>query len=165
MISITKVGVESIPVIKDQAQITWAVAYASILSPGQMQYMLHLFYSENSLQKQMQDGHQFIIAYHGDIPVGFASYSPKNTDHPKVYRLHKLYINPDQQGKGIGKLLLNFIINEIKHRSATDLELNVNRNNKALHFYLNAGFVIIAEEDIDIGNDYFMNDYVLGMEV
>lgn len=165
MISIKKVGVESIPFIKEQAEITWAVAYASILLPGQMQYMLHLFYSENSLQKQMQDGHQFIIAFNEDMPAGFASYSSKSTDHPKIYRLHKLYINPNQQGKGIGKLLLNFIINEIKHKSATDLELNVNRNNKALDFYLNSGFVIIHEEDIDIGNGYFMNDYVMGMRV
>jgi ribosomal protein S18 acetylase RimI-like enzyme len=39
--------------------------------------------------------------------------------------------------------------------------LNVNRNNKALGFYQKFGFVILREEDIDIGNGYFMNDYIM----
>ena len=126
-----------------------------------MQYMLNLFYSENSLQEQMQKGHRFIIAFDDDIPVGFAAYSPKNSAEPTVYRLHKLYINPHQQGKGIGKILLNFIINDIKQGAATCIELNVNRHNKALGFYQQSGFVIVREEDIDIGNGYFMNDYIM----
>jgi hypothetical protein len=37
----------------------------------------------------------------------------------------------------------------------------MNRNNKARQFYEKNGFIIIKEEDIDIGNNYFMNDYVM----
>ena len=161
MIDVKRAGVESIRVIKNLAELTWAVAYASILSPHQMQYMLNLFYSESSLQKQMQEGHQFIIIFANDIPVGFASYSPKSIEEPFVFRLHKIYINPHLQSKGIGKILLGFIINDIQPKAATHLELNVNRHNKALGFYQKYGFVIIGEEDIDIGNGYFMNDYIM----
>ena len=161
MIVIKKAGAEYIPVIKQLAEITWAVAYNSILSPEQMQYMLQLFYSERSLQEQMDKGHQFIIAFDDSVAVGFAAYSPKKINSTDVYRLHKLYIDPQQQVKGFGKILLNFIIDDIKPAPARILELNVNRYNTALGFYQRSGFVITGEEDIDIGNGYFMNDYVM----
>ena len=41
------------------------------------------------------------------------------------------------------------------------LELNVNRHNDAFHFYTKLGFSISKEEDNDIGEGYFMNDYVM----
>ena len=162
---VKKVGAESIPIIQELAHTIWAIAYSSIISPQQMQYMLHLFYSDIALQKQLQEGHRFILALDEDTPIGFATYSPKHLKEPLVYRLHKLYINPNQQGKGVGKLLLDFIINDIKPLQAAQLELNVNRKNKAINFYKKYGFTILKEEDIDIGEGYFMNDYVMGMEV
>ena len=163
MIPVNKVGIESIPVIQDLAERAWKIAYASIISTEQMKYMLDLFYSEASLKKQMQDGHQFILAKDHNIPVGFASYSIKSPDEPDTYRLHKIYIDPQQQGKGIGKLLIGFIINDISTYDAANLELNVNRHNKALDFYQKIGFKIVKEEDINIGNGYFMNDYILNL--
>lgn len=162
MIIVKKVAEESIPAIQELAEITWAIAYAAILPPHQMAYMLDLFYSTVALQKQMQEGHRFILATDNNEAVGFASYSAK-AEAAEVYRLHKIYIDPNQQGKGLGKILLDFIIADIKPSGATDLELNVNRSNKALGFYQKLGFVIIHEEDIDIGNGYFMNDYVMNL--
>ena len=44
---------------------------------------------------------------------------------------------------------------------AKKLSLNVNRQNQAAHFYQKAGFSITATEDIDIGNGYYMNDYIM----
>ena len=165
MIAVKKTGPENIPAIQELAQVTWAIAYASIITPEQMSYMLDLFYSNNSLHEQIEKGHQFIIAWEEGIAVGFASYSPKSDEEPSVYRLHKIYIDPNQQGKGTGKILLDFIIADIKPAAATELELNVNRSNNALGFYQKFGFVIIREEDIDIGNGYFMNDYVMTLAV
>ena len=164
MIIVKEVGEESIPAIQELAQMTWAIAYAAILPPQQMAYMLDLFYSTNALQKQMQDGDQFILATDNNEPVGFASYSAK-AGSAELYRLHKIYIDPNQQGKGVGKILLNFIIADIKPEGATDIELNVNRSNKALGFYQKLGFVIIREEDIDIGNGYYMNDYIMNLSL
>jgi ribosomal protein S18 acetylase RimI-like enzyme len=49
----------------------------------------------------------------------------------------------------------------MKTQGATTLQLNVNRNNPAKIFYEKLGFAVLNEEDIDIGNGYFMNDYVM----
>ena len=68
------------------------------------------------------------------------------------------------KGKISANKFLNYVITEIKKTGATSLQLNVNRHNKALHFYEKQGFKIIREEDIDIGEGYFMNDYVMELK-
>jgi ribosomal protein S18 acetylase RimI-like enzyme len=162
MIAIRKVSFESIAIIRNLANITWPIAYGEILSPQQLDYMMELIYSKNALQKQMEKGQQFLLALEDEKPVAFAAYSILTTADNSIYKLDKIYILPNQQGKGIGKFLINHIIESIK--PSTTLRLNVNRQNKALHFYQKLGFKIINEEDIDIGNGFYMNDYVMELE-
>ncbi|MEO5942757.1 MAG: GNAT family N-acetyltransferase [Ferruginibacter sp.] len=163
---INKAGTGDIKEIQQLVYTTWPDAYGAILSKDQLDYMLELIYNDKALKNQIENlQHQFIIAYEEEEAVGFASYSPKDINNSSVFRLHKLYVLPSQQGKGTGKLLLNYIINEIKNADASILELNVNRHNKAFHFYKKSGFTISHEADIDIGNDYFMNDYVMELAV
>ncbi len=114
--------------------------------------MLNLFYSTSSLKKQMVDEkHSFILIKDNESPVGFASYSA--TKQPDVFKLHKIYVLANQQGKGLGKTIVDFIVNDIKPKNARALQLNVNRNNKAKSFYERLGFSVIKEEDINIGNN------------
>lgn len=165
MLKILPAGIKDIPVINSLAHSIWPVAYEHILSKAQMDYMLHLFYDPSSLLQQMEDqSHQFIILYFNDEPRGFASFSVK-PGIADIYKLHKLYVQTDQQGTGFGKALLNHVIDLIKKEGGKYLQLNVNRNNKALQFYLKHDFKIIAQEDVDIGQCYFMNDYVMEREL
>ena len=46
-------------------------------------------------------------------------------------------------------------------QAASALELNVNKNNPAIHFYKKLDFVISRQEVIDIGNGFVMDDYVM----
>jgi diamine N-acetyltransferase len=166
MIVIRPAGESDIPAIQQIAQLTWPVTYGPILPQQQLDYMLELIYSTAALEAQLQKGHHFLLATEEDNNVGFASYGLiEKKENDTVFKLHKIYIDPAQQGKGIGKLLLDKVINEIKQAGATQLILNVNRFNKARNFYEKLGFTVIAEEDIDIGNGYFMNDYVMRIEL
>jgi hypothetical protein len=45
------------------------------------------------------------------------------------------------------------------------IELNVNRTNTAVKFYQNYGFAIVEEVDIEIGSDFWMNDYVMQLPI
>ncbi|MBS1918399.1 MAG: GNAT family N-acetyltransferase [Bacteroidetes bacterium] len=158
-ISIRFAGTEDINIIGFLAQQIWPATYAGILEEEQLNYMLNLFYSPSSLKKQiLEDNHIFLIIEDDEEPVGFASYSFISQG---IYKLHKIYVLPNQQGKGLGKTIVDFIVNEIKPLNATALQLNVNRHNKAKNFYERLGFTVIKEEDINIGNNYFMNDYVM----
>lgn len=141
----------------------WPQTYTPIIGAEQVSYMLGRFYDPEALKQQMENGHQFLLAYDEAIPVAFASYSGIE---PQIYKLHKLYIILGQQGKGIGRFLIDHIVADLKQRNATALRLNVNRYNTAARaFYEKTGFKQILEEDIDIGNGYFMNDYVLSLPI
>lgn len=147
-----------VTLIRTLAHQTWPQSYKEILSGGQINYMLKAMYSEAALLKQMSEGHQFIVVYNNAIPVGFASFDEMA---PTVFKLHKIYMLPNQQGRGLGKFTIQQIIADIHPRGATALRLNVNRHNKAKSFYEKLGFVIIKEEKIDIGNGYVMDDFVM----
>lgn len=162
MITFKKADTGSIHLIRELTFKIWPQTYSAILTPQQMEYMLDMMYSESSLQEQMQQKkHSFIIAFYNEEPAGFASYSLKNTSDNTSYKLHKIYILPHIQGAGLGKKTIEYIINDIVPLGARLLELNVNRYNKAKTFYEKLGFTIIKEEDISIGNGYFMNDYIM----
>lgn len=153
---------KDIPLIRELTFKVWPQTYAPILSTDQINYMLEMMYSEASLQKQIKEGSQFIIIDDEIEPVGFAAYQPVENN---VYKLHKIYVLPSQQGKGTGKYLLSYIINEIQQKGATALQLQVNRHNKAKDFYQKLGFKVIKEADFDIGNGYFMNDYIMEKKI
>lgn len=159
MFEIRKAGTDDIPLIRDLTFRVWPQTYISILSEAQIDYMLEMMYSESSLIKQMmEEGCQFILVYDEKEAVGFASFSETE---PGIWKLHKIYILPNQQGKGTGRFALNYINNAIKQRNAKALQLQVNRYNKARDFYEKLGFTVIKVADVDIGNGYFMNDYVM----
>jgi GNAT superfamily N-acetyltransferase len=146
------------------AQQIWPVTYGEILSEEQMKYMLNLFYNPAALRKQMlEDKHQFLIVEQDEEPIGFASWGPAG--EAGVYKLHKLYVLTGQQGKGLGRALLQYIFEAIRPLGARVLRLNVNRHNKARQFYERMGFAVVREEDVPIGNGYFMNDYVMEVMV
>jgi diamine N-acetyltransferase len=146
------------------AQQIWPPTYGSILSPEQLQYMMNLFYSPASLRRQMvEQRHRFLIVEQGDEPIGFASWGAE--DAPGLFKLHKIYVLPGQQGKGLGRSLLQFIFEDIAPKGGTRLRLNVNRYNKARQFYERMGFAVIGEEDVPIGEGYFMNDYIMEVAV
>lgn len=166
MLEIKKAGIKDIDLIQQLAHDIWPDAYGKIISPAQLSYMLNKIYSKDALTNQFENLlHEFILLFENDNAIGFASYSPKHTEDATHYRLHKLYVLPNRQRKGNGKFILNYIITEIKQAGAKSLELNVNRHNKALHFYDKIGFSIAREEDIDIGGGYFMNDYIMSLEL
>lgn len=161
-LEIRKAGLQDIFIIHELAHQIWPVTYENIISAGQIDYMLDLIYSEKALTKQIEIlRHQFIIIEQDAVPIGFASYSPKYETDPTIFRLNKLYVVPGMQNGGKGKLLVNSVIGEIKKAGALILELNVNRHNPAIYFYKKLEFEVINEEDIDIGNGFFMNDFIM----
>ena len=163
MFEIKKAGTNDIPLIRELTFLVWPQTYAPILSQEQIDYMLETMYSENSLQKQIaEDGSQFIIVYEDGNPVGFASY---HEEEPRRWKLNKIYILRNQQGKGTGKHVINYIIDEIKKQNAASLFLQVNQYNNAKAFYERLGFNEVDFINLDIGNGFFMNDYIMEKKV
>jgi ribosomal protein S18 acetylase RimI-like enzyme len=156
---IVNATIDDIPLIRELTFQVWPQTYAEVITKEQISYMLDMMYSETSLKRQMTEEHcRFLFIYEDEKPAGFASYSEIE---PGTFKLHKIYILPGGQGKGKGRFMIDHILNEIKTKMGKALQLQVNRENKARWFYEKLGFSIIREIDLDIGNGFFMRDYIM----
>lgn len=151
---------EQLAIVKNLAYKIWPNAYETILSKAQLDYMLEMIYSIDSLEKQFDKGHIFLLIEDDQSFIGFASYE-LNCNNSNKTKLQKLYVLPEIQGKGIGKQVIDYIKEKVVLSNNLALFLNVNKFNKAKDFYQKYGFQIIKEEVIDIGNNYIMDDYVM----
>ncbi len=149
--------------IRELAIRIFPVTYQDIVEAPQIDYMMEMFYTQDNLIRQFESGQQFLIIYHEGNAAGYASYTPLNSSGD--YKLNKIYLDTQLQGKGLGRILLNDVISRLKAAGAKSLRLNVNRFNKAVGFYRNMGFFVMKEELLDIGNGYFMDDFVMELSL
>jgi GNAT superfamily N-acetyltransferase len=165
MFTIKKATTEDIPLIHDLAGRTWEPTYGKILSPEQLDYMFDMMYSFENLRTQMEElKHQFFIIYKDSKPSGYLSIE---TLGPTLFEFQKVYSLPETHGSGIGRFIIEQGVEYLKsicHPPFT-VELNVNRQNPAVGFYKHMGFKDYATRDFHIGKGYYMNDYILRLEV
>jgi GNAT superfamily N-acetyltransferase len=147
-------------IVRDLAYKIWPDAYGEILSEAQLDYMLENFYAIPALEAQMEEHHIFLLAEENGVFYGFAAYEV-NCNATGKTKLHKIYVLPETQGKGLGKLLLTEVEKAALKFGNTHLFLNVNRYNNAQEFYKRLGFKIVHEEDVEIGKGYLMEDFVM----
>ena len=164
MIQIKTAAPEDLTHVQSIAYRTWPDTFGEILSPQQIEYMLGWFYELSHLEKQLNEGHQFFLAEEDGEKLGFTGIEVNQ--EPGKIKIHKIYILPTAQGKGIGKKLINKVKEVAKENNQASLLLNVNKYNKgAIDFYEYIGFVNVKEEVIDIGNGYVMDDYVFELKL
>lgn len=148
-------------IIQSIAHTTWPVTYGQLLPAGQLEYMLDLIYSEESIKRQMNLGHQFIIGYHTGEPIGFVSVE-KRYKTPASFMIHKLYVLPSFQGKGIGNAFIDYLATLAAQTEHDMLMLKVFvKNQNAIRFYQHLGFHPIGEEVSELGKGYMVKDYVM----
>ena len=158
MIKIEKASLKDLKTIQDLAHKIWWPTYQDYVSKEQIAFMLDKMYTIEALEKQFKEDHIFLVLSVNDIEKGFASIS--KTEEKELFKLQKLYLDPDQQGKGTGKLLISEAEELAKNLGAKAIKLNVNRGNKAHHFYKKMGYQIIEELDIPYF-DYVLDDYIM----
>ena len=159
MLLLAEAAIQDFKTIREIAYKSWPNTYGSILSKEQIDYMLDLFYSEETLLENLNEkGHRFLLVNEGEVCLGFASYE-HNYLNQKCTRLHKIYLLPEAQGKGAGKVLIEAVENLAKKNQSVVVSLNVNKFNKAISFYKKIGFEVVSDEEILLDHGYKMEDY------
>jgi len=157
-------GLDDFKTINDLAWEIWPDTYREILTPEQLEYMLDMMYSREAYTDQItRQGHYFLMVKNDGRYIGFASYELNY--RKATAKLHKLYLLPDKQGLGAGKLLLGTIEELAAQHGNYRITLNVNRFNPAVQFYLKSGYSNLGQEDIGIGNGYFMRDFIMEKDI
>jgi len=154
----------------------WWPTYSDFLPHSQIEKMLAEFYTPEALGAQMAAGHSFALWEKEGAAMGFVGFREKPLSNPpatpgtdlsedvKIMRIEKLYISPLCQGSGAGTDLLAYVARAAHEKGISTLELNVNRDNPAVGFYLKKGFGIVDEIDIPYP-PYVLNDYIMQMEI
>lgn len=155
MLKIISATNQDIPTVQQLAEKIWNEHYVPFIGEAQINYMLGLFYNEESLSKQISEGQKFYLIENEGVIAGFLGITPKSE---KEFFINKFYV--DARGKGIGKNVFTALL--LLYPNTEIIRLNVNKHNfKAINFYFKMGFQIENTAVFDIGNNYIMDDFMM----
>ena len=141
-------------IISDLAKKIWPVCFRQILTNDQIDNMLQKIYGVSALIEQMEEGQKFWIVSLSGQDIGYGSAFTKEN----IIWLKKLYILPDVQGKGCGKLVIETVVNN--YTKFTKMSLFVHKDNVlAQRFYEYLGFKIEREEPVKMGDYHFVESF------
>jgi len=127
--------------------------------------MMHMMYAPEVMAAELTDGRTFELLYLDGTPAAYVSFA-RYPEAASTVKLHKLYLLKEFHGQGWGSFLLRHVITETRKCDCRYLRLNVNKNNHAaIKAYLRNGFAVIESVQIDIGNGFIMDDFVMQVEV
>lgn len=158
MIEINPITEYDLKTIAELAHKIWWPTYSSFVPLLQIETMLAEYYNPEALKSQIVEGQTFLLIKENGVPFGFTSYSP--TEDPSIVKIHKLYVDPDFQGKGAGRLFIEKVAQIALEKGAQQLELMVNRHNPAVSFYKKMGFQIFKPVDTPY-HQFVLEDFMM----
>lgn len=149
--------------IRDLAVSIWNRCYPGIITREQIDYMLGWMYSPDRIRTEIGEGGIVYLLVNDEAEgslIGFAAFGPGDVKGECF--IHKLYIAPVVQGRGIGTAVIGEIERRARAMQANRLSLRVNRNNhQAIGAYEKSGFVNSESICSDIGGGHVMDDFVM----
>src|SRR3981189_338696 len=135
----------------------WRAHFPSILSARQIQYMLAWMYDAAQLREEVARGVVYELLLDEDRPFGYCAYEEQLGGE---LRLHKLYLEVAEQGRGFGSLALQHVEDEARRRGLARVVLGVNKSNeKALRAYRRNGYAVREAVKKDIGGGCLMDGF------
>ncbi len=155
---------EQIVATAELASTIWNEHFPAIIGQAQVDYMVERFQSATAIADQIRTGVLYHLLLLDQEPVGYMALIP---DSPQgKLMISKLYLKRSTRGKGLGKAMLDFAIQQARSRNCASVWLTVNRHNRSsVEWYQRRGFSITCEKDKDIGSGYRMDDYVMELAV
>ena len=153
--------VEDLEELRQVAFQVWPQTFKSILSPEQIKYMMEMMYAPAVLASELANNVYFELLLLDDAPAGYISYSAYPSQ-PGTAKLHKVYLLTNYHGCGIGQQMLDHARKQCKNLGFSNIMLCVNKHNeRAIKAYKRNGFAITQAACTDIGNGFFMDDYIM----
>ncbi|MEM7431895.1 MAG: GNAT family N-acetyltransferase [Pseudomonadota bacterium] len=139
-------------------------AYGEWTAPAALASHLDDYFSERAVRQVMDDGSAtYLIARVGDEAGGLLLYRhapcPSGPQYADALELWQLYIDPRMQRLGLGRHLVNALIEHSHTVAANGIWLSVWQDaDWAQRFYASCGFQKVGIAAFDIGNESFSDD-------
>lgn len=157
------------PKVTDQVDINrvstlareiWTEHFTTMIGSDQVEYMLNKFQSVEAISSQIHNGTEYYLTMNENEQIGYvALISEKEISKMMI---SKIYLKKSTRGQGTGKRLLEFIEHRSAQENIVNLWLTVNRHNsETIKWYQRQGFKITQEVKKEIGNGFFMDDYIM----
>lgn len=121
-------------------------------------------WQENLNQCQKHDGQWIVFASDGTQLVGMlGAYQTEEAKKNNTAEIIAVYVKEAFRGKGIAKMLMNKLLDDLKQSHLVSARLAVSiEQNAALALYDRFGFLIIKEDNIMLGDGKYHDEYIMG---
>lgn len=148
--------------IADTAKLAaeiWREHYTPIIGAEQVAYMLDKFQSPEAIRKQIDKNELvYYLIYLNHCPTGYFAVQARTDE---IF-LSKLYVAKASRKLGLATRAIDFIKNIAADNCLKRIALTINKNNKkSLSVYESLGFKNEKSVVTDIGNGFYMDDFLL----
>ena len=137
----------------------WPVTVRPILPPEQIPYMMEMMYASEVQRREVAEGVRFEVVRVDGAAAGYLSWSAPG-EKEGTADLHKVYLLPKWQGRGVGQAMLDRVAAQCKAAGCRRVRLAVNKHNeKAIKAYRRHGYEVAGTRVKDIGGGFVMDDF------
>jgi len=153
---VTNQQIESVAAL---AAEIWREHYTPIIGAEQVTYMLEKFQSPEAVKTQIDTNELvYYLLYIDQRPSGYFAIQVRADE---VF-LSKLYVASSYRKLGLAKNAIEFIKGVAADNCLKKISLTINKNNsESLSAYERLGFAKEKAVVTDIGNGFYMDDFVL----
>lgn len=156
---IKKVSTDELEELRKLSVETFSDTFTEQNNEIQMKAYLEKAFNTDQLRSELSNPESFFyFVKEEDKILGYLKLNTKTAQTDQVLdsslEIERIYLTEEAQGKGIGKLLMDFSIAEAKRRNLLCLWLGVwEKNEKAIAFYKSYGFEVFADHPFKLGDE------------
>jgi ribosomal protein S18 acetylase RimI-like enzyme len=141
-------------------------AYGHISGAEDLAAHVDDYFSERAVATELEcDGVRYLLAIDGKAIVGFLKLRrnevPKSVPAETALEVQQLYVSPDQQRRGIGRMLMDRAVGIAHEVSVQGLWLSVwEEADWAIRFYQRYGYQTVGTTDFWLGDSHY-NDFLM----
>ena len=155
---------DDILIVAKLANTIWNSHYTPIIGQKQVDYMVNKFQSFDAIKSQIKNGYCYYLISNSKNAIGYLCLLP-DPDSNKIM-ISKIYVDKSENGNGYGTQLINLTKTIAKEKNINTIWLTVNKHNtNSINWYQKLGFNITKKIIMDIGEGYFMDDFVMELNL
>ena len=156
---IVEVSKKELPALRKLSIDTFVDTFSKQNNPTDIAAYLNRAFNENQLSLELDNPETcFYFISRGEEILGYLKINTGEAQSDRVLddalEIERIYVTERSQGKGLGKLLMQFALDQAKTKELTNIWLGVwEKNEKAIAFYRHHGFEVFADHPFKLGGD------------